>query len=806
MANRDVHAPKLPGVRTLKDDAVTEADDAEHLGVSFNTKSKAVPLTTPKPTQPVAGEGRAGDKALFDVGRAIDDGQLEVGSFVTDKQHKKIAFREVSRAAFSEWWGKMVRTIKKIEAFAPVEEKPTIPKAETRKEIIKEATAHTRLAPRDDHELVVEKIKTFAHDAERVTGKSYTIKNPSVAIGSAPSWKQLSDNAPNQKQSATEPLASTVVPAPSSSQPSKRPDHLTIAPVVVKPARAVASNTTNSTPTPTTLPQSKSLVEPPKPHDDMTVIRAPRSEPQLIATPAAPYVERPHKPGLWKILTQKKGVEHVKVTVAPPIPKPLSRLTLSESQTGSKNVDINADQFLALFQKRQANKPTQTSTTEADHPTERSTALTTENVVLPPPTAKSKLQTYDRPPEIKPLLAKTPPESTEPALAPSKPEVISQPETQPGVPKKAEAHPETIPKPTGVTTPLRATPPLLKPPLETVKTVTVPTDNEPSEWTDAARENAQPVILVPEHPVATPPPTSGPAEVAVPPPPTPIIRVKTPPPASDKPTPAPPRLVLTGDKPYFEFQSETPPAEAIPAAHITRAFSATPKTAKPVWTTNRLTFVMVLVILVVVGVGAGIYTGLRHSAKEASELFSEPAEVSGFFTTDRSVAVPISSSADELSRTIRVEIVTAPAGITHIYGVTTNEKTRRQIAVSTDVFVKSLGWRLDSRFLRALEETMMIGSIQNEPYIILRSSNFDLAFAGMLGWESAMAADLAVIFEITPLPAEGPFTDVLTQNRTLRVRSDAEGNESIVYTFLDRRTIVIASNQAALFTIIAAIN
>jgi len=102
--------------------------------------------------------------------------------------------------------------------------------------------------------------------------------------------------------------------------------------------------------------------------------------------------------------------------------------------------------------------------------------------------------------------------------------------------------------------------------------------------------------------------------------------------------------------------------------------------------------------------------------------------------------------------------------------------------------------------LRSFGNTYMIGIYSfdtNEPFIILTTQDFGSSYAGMLKWEAAMPKDLGKIFNIPDVGTSTPyiFTDETLQNKDLRIIKDTNQKTILLYSFLDRNTLVITSNE-----------
>lgn len=199
MATNDVHEPSLPGVRTLGKDLKNSSPDDQ--GVTFfdthRVSKKENGMTTPEAVVEKSNTHSSGSNSfltneddVFNVSEAFDDGAVQTGTIVSDKRHAHGSLTRVVSGAFNEWWGKtrsqLEDSYQKIEKSLK-KEVQTVEKPEARKEVIKEAAKYTAQAPRDDHRVVVEKLKTLSRDAEHVTGKPFIVKEPSVQ--EAPTWK-----------------------------------------------------------------------------------------------------------------------------------------------------------------------------------------------------------------------------------------------------------------------------------------------------------------------------------------------------------------------------------------------------------------------------------------------------------------------------------------------------------------------------------------------------------------------------------------------------------------------------------------
>jgi len=111
--------------------------------------------------------------------------------------------------------------------------------------------------------------------------------------------------------------------------------------------------------------------------------------------------------------------------------------------------------------------------------------------------------------------------------------------------------------------------------------------------------------------------------------------------------------------------------------------------------------------------------------------------------------------------------------------------------------------------VRSFGEKYMVGVYSfdtNEPFIILTVDDFSLSYSGMLKWENDIASDLGPFFEIPALDASSTprvFTDLSVKNKDIRIMKDSTGKSLILYSFIDRKTLVIAKTENVLTAIFA---
>lgn len=123
--------------------------------------------------------------------------------------------------------------------------------------------------------------------------------------------------------------------------------------------------------------------------------------------------------------------------------------------------------------------------------------------------------------------------------------------------------------------------------------------------------------------------------------------------------------------------------------------------------------------------------------------------------------------------------------------------------ISAETIMTTLSWRIPNDFARSLSDKYMIGVYSfdtNAMFIILKTSDYGAAYSGMLRWEKDMIKDIGRLFSIPQnlMGDEAKFIDEEFKNKDLRVLKDSNNKSVLLYTFIDRGTIIITVDENVL--------
>lgn len=156
----------------------------------------------------------------------------------------------------------------------------------------------------------------------------------------------------------------------------------------------------------------------------------------------------------------------------------------------------------------------------------------------------------------------------------------------------------------------------------------------------------------------------------------------------------------------------------------------------------------------------------------------------------------------------------------YILNISTGSTTTR---IDGPQFFQLLDTSAPESLNRSLTKKWMIGTSDEDfgkaPFIILSTDFFQNTFAGMLKWESDMPDEMAIAFNYNDRARQdngtttinsfftirGRFQDRVVSNRDVREFISESGELLILYSFIDKDTLVITTNEETLKKLIQKI-
>ncbi len=134
--------------------------------------------------------------------------------------------------------------------------------------------------------------------------------------------------------------------------------------------------------------------------------------------------------------------------------------------------------------------------------------------------------------------------------------------------------------------------------------------------------------------------------------------------------------------------------------------------------------------------------------------------------------------------------------------------------ITTEQFFTILNARAPASLARALDPLLTVGvhNVQgNQLFLLVPVRSYDRAFADMLAWGSGeMLTDIGPLFKI---PSGGnallnppALKDTIVKNRDARALFDESGKIVFLYSFLDKETLLVTTNDETLRTLLPKVS
>lgn len=216
-----------------------------------------------------------------------------------------------------------------------------------------------------------------------------------------------------------------------------------------------------------------------------------------------------------------------------------------------------------------------------------------------------------------------------------------------------------------------------------------------------------------------------------------------------------------------------------------------------------------------------------------------------FLEVDQTVPVLVSSSATHESLMTDLEAARAKLNISlglvaRLYVAAATSTSKTPDPLPANELLALLAPDMPQDLQLTILPTYLLGIHsydQNEAFLVLRVDSYQQAFSGMLAWEDFMQRDLSPLFNYQPpthiqnQPAASStiatlsaatssqttsqpesqvirtgFVDQVVDNHDARVLRNPAGDIILLWTFLDRNTLVITTNQYTLSEVIRRVN
>lgn len=229
--------------------------------------------------------------------------------------------------------------------------------------------------------------------------------------------------------------------------------------------------------------------------------------------------------------------------------------------------------------------------------------------------------------------------------------------------------------------------------------------------------------------------------------------------------------------------------------------SETPPAINP--ENQKRILVIAAITIGVLAVGGGIFALIRYgnfsftTAKPGDTVVIKnntvtPSLISSRYEREVDVAV-------NNSKSVLAGIVAEEAGKEQEAGAITNVfLVSGKNIVSAGTLLSAFFADAPDAIKRSLDDTFMLGvyydtTKKGRAFLIFKTNSFETSFAGMLAWEKTLPQDLGLL--IGAQEGTGGFKDLVMRNKDTRALLDRGREPVLLYSFVDRNTILVAPDK-----------
>lgn len=213
-------------------------------------------------------------------------------------------------------------------------------------------------------------------------------------------------------------------------------------------------------------------------------------------------------------------------------------------------------------------------------------------------------------------------------------------------------------------------------------------------------------------------------------------------------------------------------------------------------------------------IGAIVFLVLGGTAALLFLLPSSPlrdggeAKAPSFFFTEANAIIDVGGLEEAAFlnhlATVRAE-TTLPLGSIRQLSASLQATTTQWL--TGGAFLSRVGGHVPDALIRVADNAFMLGVHVfdgNQPLVLLTVDPYEQAFSAMLEWEPYLLSDLSPFFR-APVLQVGTrrFTDEVFENKDIRVARDEKGRAVMLYSFLDRSTLLITTNEYTLREVVS---
>ena len=217
---------------------------------------------------------------------------------------------------------------------------------------------------------------------------------------------------------------------------------------------------------------------------------------------------------------------------------------------------------------------------------------------------------------------------------------------------------------------------------------------------------------------------------------------------------------------------------------------------------SMLPLILSIALVLLLALGVGGYFYLR--GQSVTTVSKQTSSIRSIIAYNKVVTVPFNSGDTVIAQVAEsAKKISGNVGDVVFIAVPDTGTTTKQISSARAV----AGTKAPEKLIRSLRDEYMFGVHIFDgpaPFVILKTSFFQNAFPGMLEWEKDMRNGLLPLIKIgrpsiEPISTNTDiFRDRVISNKDVRELTDSSGNTIVMYTFADKDTILVTTNEKSL--------
>jgi len=234
---------------------------------------------------------------------------------------------------------------------------------------------------------------------------------------------------------------------------------------------------------------------------------------------------------------------------------------------------------------------------------------------------------------------------------------------------------------------------------------------------------------------------------------------------------------------------------------------------------SKIIIFVSLILVVVAIIGVGITFFLKNKTDNSTVVTQALPSLITTEYKDELNSTGLNKNQFITSISAKLNDIRIPVNNFYNTYITTGTSTTKKL-ITAQEFVTLSGLRMPDQIKRTLLPDFMVGMFsldKNLPFVIFKTSYFENTFAGMLSWEKDLEKDFQVLFRLSGLTSGGlladlsptiakKFEDSVIINKDVRLLRDSEENMVLLYSILDKDTLVITTSEEAFRALVDRLN